>query len=207
MIAFDGDASWNQDSISTMDTFGSAIISDGVNPDNNIANSTISLAGIITPYLNNSSIDRATNTFGVDVDRISLVNAISKEVEYSDVIPSAYGDSYYIAGQAFAIEITSPDLVLTKTVDSITGADPVLTEAGDTIVYTVEIENVGQANGGEAIAPDGQQGAMGGPEGASQQPQELGATGTGGGNIGTGNVPVAGESEFSGTVGATGQAG
>lgn len=59
-------------------------------------------------------------------------------------------------------------------------------------------QNVGQANGGEAIAPDGQQGAMGGPEGASQQPQELGATGTGGGNIGTGNVPQAGESEFSG---------
>jgi len=59
-------------------------------------------------------------------------------------------------------------------------------------------QNVGQANGGEAVAPDGQQGAMGGPQGASQQPQELGATGTGGGNIGTGNVPQAGESEFSG---------
>ena len=59
-------------------------------------------------------------------------------------------------------------------------------------------QNVGQANGGEAVAPNGQQGAMGGPEGASQQPQELGATGTGGGNIGTGTVPQAGESEFSG---------
>ena len=59
-------------------------------------------------------------------------------------------------------------------------------------------QNVGQANGGEAVAPDEQQGAMGGPQGASQQPQELGATGTGGGNIGTGTVPQAGESEFSG---------
>jgi len=59
-------------------------------------------------------------------------------------------------------------------------------------------QNVGQSTGGEAVAPDGQQGAMGGPQGASQQPQELGATGTGGGNIGTGNVPQAGESEFSG---------
>ena len=59
-------------------------------------------------------------------------------------------------------------------------------------------QNVGQGTGGEAVAPNGQQGAMGGPEGASQQPQELGATGTGGGNIGTGNVPQAGESEFSG---------
>ena len=59
-------------------------------------------------------------------------------------------------------------------------------------------QNVGQANSGEAVAPDEQQGAMGGPQGASQQPPNLGATGTGGGNIGTGTVPQAGESEFSG---------
>ena len=41
-------------------------------------------------------------------------------------------------------------------------------------------------------------------QGVPQQPQELGPTGTGGGNIGTGNVPVAGESEFSGTPRAVG---
>ena len=43
---------------------------------------------------------------------------------------------------------------------------------------------------------------MGGITGTPQQPQELGLTGTGGGNIGIGNVPVAGEDAFSGTVGA-----
>ena len=59
-------------------------------------------------------------------------------------------------------------------------------------------QNAGQATGGEAVAPNEQQGAMVGPDGAPQQPQDLGATGTGGGNIGTGNVPQAGESEFSG---------
>mgnify|MGYP003648442221 FL=1 len=59
-------------------------------------------------------------------------------------------------------------------------------------------QNVGQATGGEAVAPDEQQAAMGGAQGASQQPQDLGATGTGGGNIGTGIVPQAGEGEFSG---------
>jgi len=59
-------------------------------------------------------------------------------------------------------------------------------------------QNVGQANGSEVVTPDEQQGAMGGAQGASQQPQGLGATGTGGGNIGTGSVPQAGESEFSG---------
>jgi hypothetical protein len=70
----------------------------------------------------------------------------------------------------------------------------------------IGMQNAGQTNGEEA-QPTGQQPTMGGPEGIPQQPQELGATGTGGGNIGTGNVPVAGESEFSGTVGATGPTG
>ena len=59
-------------------------------------------------------------------------------------------------------------------------------------------QNVGQGNG-ESLGAAGQQpGAMGGVQGAPQQPTELGATGTGGGNIGTGIVPQAGESEFTG---------
>ena len=58
--------------------------------------------------------------------------------------------------------------------------------------------NVGQTAGSEAIPTGEQPGVMGGPEGVPQPPQDLGATGTGGGNIGTGNVPQAGESEFAG---------
>ena len=61
--------------------------------------------------------------------------------------------------------------------------------------------NVGQGTG-EETAPTGEQpNPMGSPEGTPEQPQELGATGTGGGNIGTGNVPLPGEAQFSGTVG------
>jgi hypothetical protein len=59
-------------------------------------------------------------------------------------------------------------------------------------------QNAGQGNGEPTGATGQQSGAMGGPQGAPQQPTELGATGTGGGNIGTGNVPQAGESEFTG---------
>jgi hypothetical protein len=59
-------------------------------------------------------------------------------------------------------------------------------------------QNVGQGTGSEAQSADEQQGAMGGAEGAPDQSPELGATGTGGGNIGTGAVPQAGESEFTG---------
>ena len=58
--------------------------------------------------------------------------------------------------------------------------------------------NAGQATSPQTGPTGEQQGAMGGPEGAPQQPQDPGATGTGGGNIGTGAVPQPGEGEFSG---------
>ena len=57
----------------------------------------------------------------------------------------------------------------------------------------------GQTTSEETPATGEQQGSMGSPEGVPPQPQELGATGTGGGNIGTGTVPQSGEAEFSGT--------
>ena len=71
----------------------------------------------------------------------------------------------------------------------------------------IGMQNAGQTIGEEAQLTDGQQGPMGGIQGTPQQPQELGVTGTGGGNIGTGNVPVAGESEFTGTPRAVGPTG
>ena len=57
----------------------------------------------------------------------------------------------------------------------------------------------GQTTSEETPATGQQQGGMGSPEAVSPEPQELGATGTGGGNIGTGVVPQSGEVEFSGT--------
>ena len=57
----------------------------------------------------------------------------------------------------------------------------------------------GQTTSEETPATGEQQGGMGSPEAVPSEPQELGATGTGGGNIGTGVVPQSGEAEFSGT--------
>ena len=55
----------------------------------------------------------------------------------------------------------------------------------------------------EEAQPTGQHPeAMGGGGGVPQAPQDIGVTGTGGGNIGIGNVPQSGESEFSGTIAA-----
>jgi hypothetical protein len=60
--------------------------------------------------------------------------------------------------------------------------------------------NAGQTTGETPINPNQQPGVLGTPQGTPQQPQELGTTGTGGGNIGTGNVPMPGEDQFSGNV-------
>jgi len=66
----------------------------------------------------------------------------------------------------------------------------------------IGMQNAGQSTG-EETQPDGQQPAMAGNAGTPQPPQELGVTGTGGGNIGTGNVPQSGEDQFSGTIDPT----
>ena len=68
----------------------------------------------------------------------------------------------------------------------------------------IGMQNANQTTGEEANPGGPQPAGMGGPEGTPQSPQNLGPTGTGGGNIGTGNVPVAGENEFSGTPRAVG---
>mgnify|MGYP003109362667 CR=1 FL=1 len=63
----------------------------------------------------------------------------------------------------------------------------------------IGMQNAGQETSTET-QPDGQQPSMATAGGLPQSPQELGVTGTGGGNIGTGNVPQSGEDQFSGTV-------
>ena len=71
----------------------------------------------------------------------------------------------------------------------------------------IGMQNVGQTTGEEAQPNSQQPGSMGSLAGTPAEPQELGPTGTGGGNIGIGNVPVAGEDQFSGTPRAVAGAG
>ena len=62
----------------------------------------------------------------------------------------------------------------------------------------IGMQNAGQ-NAGEEAGPTGQeQAGMAGAGGIPTAPQDLGATGTGGGNIGVGGVPQPGEDEFAG---------
>ena len=62
----------------------------------------------------------------------------------------------------------------------------------------IGMQNARQNTGPEAGPLDQGQSPMEGDAGVPTEPQDLGVTGTGGGNIGTGNVPQSGEDEFSG---------
>ena len=154
LVSFDGDASNSTDSISVIDAGGSAVIADRANPDNNIANSTISMAGKITPYLDNSSVDRASNTFGIDVDRISMVNGLSRNVTAAQLQPSVSSDVFYVTGVGLSNEITSPDIQLTKHVSAVSGGDANTVEAGDIVEYTITATNNGQANATNLVIQD-----------------------------------------------------
>jgi hypothetical protein len=79
--------------------------------------------------------------------------------------------------------------------------DEVLNDQDEAAIMAqiIGMQNARQEVGTETQAVGQQPTPMGSPAGTPPQPQELGATGTGGGNIGTGNVPLPGESEFSGT--------
>ena len=146
LVAFDGDATLTADSISLIDSKASVVIADRVNPDNNIANSTISTSGIHNPYLNNSSPSRSRNTFGIDVDQISMVNGLSRNVTSAQAWPSASADVFFISGLALSVEITSPDIELTKSVSSLSGSDPSAVEIGDIVEYKITATNDGQAD-------------------------------------------------------------
>ena len=63
----------------------------------------------------------------------------------------------------------------------------------------IGMQNAGQPTGQETAPPSQQPPGMGSPPGVPPSPQDAGATGTGGGNIGTGNIPPPGEGEFAGT--------
>ena len=66
----------------------------------------------------------------------------------------------------------------------------------------IGMQNAGQ-NTSEETQPTGEQQTMAGGGGVPEAPQELGVTGTGGGNIGIGNIPQPGEDQFSGTINPT----
>jgi hypothetical protein len=71
----------------------------------------------------------------------------------------------------------------------------------------IGLQNAGQNVSSQTQPLSGQPGPMGSPQGTPGQPQDIGPTGTGGGNIGIGDIPPPGTDQFSGTLRAAGPTG
>jgi uncharacterized repeat protein (TIGR01451 family) len=142
----DGDAGTTGDSLTIRGPSVSTLVSNFVNPSNNIANSSISIDGSRSHYLSGESPGQAPNTFGVEADRFVVTNAIEHGANSARLTFNSSADSFYLAGIAFATPLGKSELNVTKYISRVTqsgsGSNTEVT-AGDSLEYTISIENIG----------------------------------------------------------------
>jgi len=143
VVAFDGDLGDATDSIYMTQGNSQTLLADAQNPNNNIANSTVSSSGRISSYLNNSSPARSVNTLGVDTDRLDLVNALPPDSTSATISMSAQQDTWYPTALAYSTELAAPELDLEKYVSDFSGTSSTQLEVGDSLTYKVAATNIG----------------------------------------------------------------
>ena len=142
----DGDAGTVGDSLTVRATSGSTLISNFVNPSNNVFNSSVSIDGTRSNYLSGESLGKSKNTFGLEADRFTVTNALDHGANSARLTFNSTADSFYIAGIAFATPLGKSELKVTKYISGVTqgglGSNTEVS-AGDVLEYKVSIDNVG----------------------------------------------------------------
>lgn len=154
LVAFDGDLGDSTDSIFLTQGNSQTLLADAQNPNNNIANSTVSSSGRISSYLNNSSPARSVNTLGVDADRLDLVNALPYGATSATISMSAQQDTWYPTALAHSTELAAPELELEKYVSEFSGASSAQVAVGDSITYKIAATNIGTASATNVVFRD-----------------------------------------------------
>jgi uncharacterized repeat protein (TIGR01451 family) len=97
-------------------------------------------------YLSGDTLGKSKNTFGVEADRFTLLNAVDQGSNSARITFNSSADIFYVSGIAFATPLGKSELSVTKFVSGIThggaGSNTEVT-AGDTLEYTLAIDNVG----------------------------------------------------------------
>ena len=146
VVGIDGDAGTIGDSLSIRGSSITSLAANFSNPSNNVMNSSISLDGQRSEYLSGESLGRSKNTFGVEADRYTLVNALEHGANSVRMSFTTSADSFYISGVVFATPLGKSELKISKYISGVTqgGAGSVSeVTAGDTLEYTVAIDNIG----------------------------------------------------------------
>lgn len=151
--ALEGDSAVNQNEfvqVKALPGNGAAKLSDASNPADNPFNRTI-----------NTTKPAQTGVTGVDVDRFSLAGILKAGDDTLEVTYSAGLDKYWIAFNVIGVDVFEPLFSASSskswelTVDVGGDGEP---SPGDTVTYTIHLENTGTAPGGVTLTdelPDG----------------------------------------------------
>ena len=135
LVAYEGDLGTTGDGASIQGGSGSfTALSNAVNPASNVFNSTISNAGAFVT----SRTPSFQNNLGYDADLFSTTNVLGNNQRSTQVRLSTNGDAYQPGVVTIATDLFAPKITATKTVDQATA------NLGDTLTYTVAVQNTGQ---------------------------------------------------------------
>lgn len=154
IVAFDGDLGDASDSVYLRQTSSQTVLEDAVNPELNIANSTIASGGSLSPYLSDASTELSSNTFGVDADRIDLTNALGHNSTQATLVMSSQQDTWFPVGLAYSTELPSADVHVLKYVSDVSGAPSTEVNVGDQLTYTLHVTNVGNGSASNVVVQD-----------------------------------------------------
>ncbi len=143
LVAYEGDLGTVGDSAAIQGGSGAfTALSNAVNPgppatsasNSNVFNSTISNAGVLVT----SRTPSFRNNLGYDADLFRTTNVLGNGQTSTQVRLSTSGDAYQPGVVTLATDLYAPRITATKTVDSAAA------NLGDTLTYTVNVQNTGQ---------------------------------------------------------------
>jgi uncharacterized repeat protein (TIGR01451 family) len=134
IVAYEGDLGTTGDGAQIQGASGFSALSNAANPANNVFNSTISSAGAFVTTRTPSF----QNNLGYDADLFRTTNVLGNGQTSTQVRLSTSGDAYQPGVVTLATDLYAPKITATKTVDRATAS------LGDTLTYTITLQNTGQ---------------------------------------------------------------
>jgi uncharacterized repeat protein (TIGR01451 family) len=134
IVAYEGDLGTTGDGAQIQGAAGFTPLSNAANPTNNLFNSTLSAAGSSVT----SREPSFQNNLGYDSDLFTTTNVLGNGQTSTQVRLTTSGDAYQPGVVTLATDLYAPRITATKSVD-LADAD-----LGDTLTYTVEVENTGE---------------------------------------------------------------
>lgn len=147
LVSYEGDRTLTGDGFSIKGNKQNVFtpISNAVNPQNDVANSTVSRDGVLQ---NDAANSKYPNTLGFDVDRFAQRSDLLTNGETAAVLRvTTSGETWFPGVITFAVDVFAPNVELAKTQTNITsGARGDQPLPGDVLQYTVAVENNGSAS-------------------------------------------------------------